>query len=749
MKQFLLIFSWLCIFLGTLEAQTNVWPVGFEQRIHVDAAGQHKYFVYVPNDEPPTGGWPIMLFLHGAGERGSDGVAEIAVGLGTALEAKPRPFVAVFPQCQERGQQYRAGWINKTKDAQRALEILADVERSENVNSHKRILCGWSMGGYGAWSNAAAQPEMWSAVLAISGGLIEPVDLKQLATSNVPLWAIHGADDAIVPATETQRACRKLREQSGRVRETIVKGTGHDVWRYVFAEEKVFQWLMDPTPDAVPEVSTSITPLPSKSRFYVKNYSQKVHVPHALGMRLGNQVLGELAGKAPSLLNDQLQGELPDINRTIGGGASTVKIQLRGLEWKCQLADCQLQAISGGRFLADFAFAPIELKIGSGQLENAENLASCSDARIVIGHQRHVHLRVEVRPKMREGRLTLDPLRTSFSIKDDNWFVDPPRDVQVQRGTLKPEHIKIGIVGGLYLQKEAITAQVLQAIPALLTQAEEFLQSRPAPALTKVIWPFPVGGPEIVVSPESVGTDRNGVSLTLGASVVRYGNQRVEIPAVGSGCEVRLQDLSHESGGEVLACLDLTNACSKVQQDHAWVNVLDIPSLVSGSEYPFSSLVAPEFVRHTFGQEQAVQAILRVLQPMSVRQTDDDQQIQLCVPEVALDYFTTDDVAGLGCRVVFSLKHDIRFQLQESGDVRVTWSDHPEIELIETRPLDGLVKLDVDQAQVLERLRACWLEWTQAQSQSFHAPEFPGTKMKLRDLHFEKHAARLRFGVSN
>ena len=507
MKQLLLIVAYLACAESLLARSTIPWPDGFEQRIHVDDSGEHKYFVYVPEGEPPTGGWPVILFLHGAGERGSDGVSQIAVGLGTALEQRERPFVAVFPQCQERGQRYRAGWLSETRDARRAMEILADVENTVSINSDKRILCGWSMGGYGAWSIAAAQPQRWSAVLAISGGMIEPDKLVSLAKSQVPVWAIHGAADEIVPAAQTQEACQTLRMQSGLVAETIVEGQGHDVWRYVFAQESTYAWLMDPVFNQVPEISTEVNPLPARSKFYSEHFSHEVAVPHALGMRLGNQALQELASAVPGMLNDQLRGELPDIKRTLGEGANSVEIQLRQISWSCQLSQCELKAISGGRFLASFDFAPIELKIGTGLLENHDNRAVCKNARIVIGHRRPVTLSLELRPKMDEKRLTLIPLRKSFSISDDNWFVEPPQHIQVQRGNLNPEHLRIGVVGGLYLQKASVTEQILEAVPELLTHAEDFLQSRPAPALTRVIWPFPVGGPEIVVSPERVGTD--------------------------------------------------------------------------------------------------------------------------------------------------------------------------------------------------------------------------------------------------
>lgn len=749
MKQFGLILTWLIFSVSSACAQSDVkWPAGFQQRTHVADSGDQPYFVFVPDGEPPSGGWPVILFLHGAGERGSDNIAQIAVGLGTALEKQQRPFVAVFPQCRERGQPYRTGWLSSTKDAQRALNILAAVEQSETINSSQRILCGWSMGGYGAWSIAAAKPEMWSAVLAISGGAIEPVDFSALAKAKVPFWAIHGAEDGIVPATETKDACRALRGRSGLVEETIVNNAGHDVWRYVFAEDATFKWLLDPKHHAVPEISTTITPLPRKADFYVKNFSHKVVVPDALGVRIGNDALNELADEFPAKMDVPLQGTLPDIHRSLGQGAESVELQLEKLSWSCQLSKCDLRAISGGRFEARFYFAPIELKIGSGHLENESIEASCSNARIVIGHRRPVTLRVEVRPKMENGRLRLAPLRKSFSIPDDNWFVESPERMHIERGELKAEHLKIGIVGGLYLQKDAITAQILEAVPTFLKTAESSLQSLPAPALTRVIWPFPVGGPEIVVAPSAVKTSRTGVSVVLDANVVKYGTRQQDLRDVHEHCRLTIENLSKTSQAEVLACLDLTNACSQIQQDRAWVNVLDIPSPAKNSHPSgdsFSSLVSKDFVESAFGHDHSLQAILRVLKPMSVK-AQGSHQLRFCVSEAALDFSTSGGMTTTqACRIVFSLEHDVQFELQSSGDVRVTWSDQPNIELLEVRPLGDAQVLEVNSELVIEKLRECWQAWTQAQNRSFQSPKLPATEMGLKNLQIESNAIRLNF----
>ena len=193
-SMFLLGASLLPSFRGDLSAQDLAaserslnLPAGFELRTFSDEQGDHEYLVFTPvnaDDKPPAG---IMLFLHGAGERGNTGLLPLATSISVMLENQPRfPFVVVIPQCEDLEGRIRTGWLADNSEADRALAILESTESDWRNRWHgdppRRVLVGWSMGGYGAWSLAAADPERWSAVLAISGGeTASQLDLTNLA----------------------------------------------------------------------------------------------------------------------------------------------------------------------------------------------------------------------------------------------------------------------------------------------------------------------------------------------------------------------------------------------------------------------------------------------------------------------------------------------------------------------------------------------------------------------------------------
>lgn len=176
-------------------------PTGFVNRVFHDDAGDHKYVVFVPKAYTPTKNWPVILFLHGAGERGTDGLLQTTVGLGpyVAKQADTFPFLVVFPQCEDTRGRILTRWRPEEADGQRALKILEDVEKQYKVDPGHRSLVGWSMGGYGAFALGAADPGRWNAVVALSGGG-EAADAAKL--KDTPVWVFHGAKDIAVKVEE-------------------------------------------------------------------------------------------------------------------------------------------------------------------------------------------------------------------------------------------------------------------------------------------------------------------------------------------------------------------------------------------------------------------------------------------------------------------------------------------------------------------------------------------------------------------
>jgi poly(3-hydroxybutyrate) depolymerase len=181
---------WGFVAITLLSGFVETLRADFVERVIKDESGEHRYTVFLPEDYSADKKWPVILYLHGAGERGNDEKRQLTIGLAPAIEKRKAtfPFIAIFPQCEDTSARYLAGWLADSPDAQRALKILDEVERDFSIDTSRRILTGWSMGGFGTWSIAAATPSKWQAILPLAGG---GADLAEKLV-HLPIWAFHG-----------------------------------------------------------------------------------------------------------------------------------------------------------------------------------------------------------------------------------------------------------------------------------------------------------------------------------------------------------------------------------------------------------------------------------------------------------------------------------------------------------------------------------------------------------------------------
>lgn len=210
-------------------------PTGFINRfIEVDGR-ERAYVVYVPRQYDPEKAWPLVVFLHGAGERGSDGLAQTEVGIGRAIRKHPAwfPCLVLMPQCPER-----MWWDGAKKDVERMLE---KTLREYNIDRSRMYLTGLSMGGYAVWVYGAEKADRFAALMPICGGGREK-DAPALA--RVPIWAFHGADDEVVAPDESRRMVEAVRKAGGDVRYTEFEDTGHNAWDKAYGDEKHIKWLL-------------------------------------------------------------------------------------------------------------------------------------------------------------------------------------------------------------------------------------------------------------------------------------------------------------------------------------------------------------------------------------------------------------------------------------------------------------------------------------------------------------------------
>jgi poly(3-hydroxybutyrate) depolymerase len=212
---------------------------GFRLRTVKAGASERPYSVFLPKGYDGSTRFPVVLFLHGSGERGDDGIRSAQVGLGAIIAGRPDdfPVIAVFPQAQKT-------WGADSEDARAALAALDDVMATYRVDPDRVVLTGLSMGGRGAWELAAAHPDRFSAVVPICG-VGRPEDVKLL--KDLPVWTFVGDADRDATVRNTREMAAALRDAGARPRSTEYRGVGHNSWDRAYSEADLLPWMLRQT----------------------------------------------------------------------------------------------------------------------------------------------------------------------------------------------------------------------------------------------------------------------------------------------------------------------------------------------------------------------------------------------------------------------------------------------------------------------------------------------------------------------
>jgi len=235
---------------------------GFLDRaVTVKGTGYH-YQVYVPADFSKSKSWPVILFLHGAGERGSDGLLQTDVGIAHAIRVHSSnfPFVVVIPQCT-----VGKVWGEPDMQAQALAALQASIKEFHG-DRNRIYLTGLSMGGFGTWELAARNPGRFAALVPICSGVRPQKDWPQLRVTLVddpkitdpyaeiarligstPVWIFHGDADPAVPVTESRNMAEALKAANAKFKYTEYPGVGHNSWDQAYAEPDLVPWLLAQT----------------------------------------------------------------------------------------------------------------------------------------------------------------------------------------------------------------------------------------------------------------------------------------------------------------------------------------------------------------------------------------------------------------------------------------------------------------------------------------------------------------------
>lgn len=227
----------------------------FVKRTVVVEGEPRTYQVFVPAQRSSGKPLPVVLFLHGSGERGSDGENQTNAGLGPYVRARASDFPAlvVFPQVPDNGE-----WMGNNVDM--ALAALDAAAKEFNGDPKRTYLTGLSMGGYGTWETAISAPTRFAALVPICGALLAPRGGRELyvtevagaadpyaavaaRTKHLPIWIFHGAKDDVVPPDDDRKIFAALQAAGANVQYTEFPDANHNSWDATYQLDAMWAWL--------------------------------------------------------------------------------------------------------------------------------------------------------------------------------------------------------------------------------------------------------------------------------------------------------------------------------------------------------------------------------------------------------------------------------------------------------------------------------------------------------------------------
>ena len=196
-----------------------------------------KYHIYFPNNYHDSDAkFPLVLFLHGAGERGDDLRLVEKHGIPKMINNGINfPFITVAPQCPKF--QYWSEPVN----VKTLLLLVEEIIKKNKVDIERIYATGLSMGGYGTLAIAKERPDLFSAIIPVCGGL-DTTDIERL--KDIPIWLFHGAEDKVVPVENSELIYDLLKPINPEIKITIYKGINHNSWEMTYNNQNIYEWML-------------------------------------------------------------------------------------------------------------------------------------------------------------------------------------------------------------------------------------------------------------------------------------------------------------------------------------------------------------------------------------------------------------------------------------------------------------------------------------------------------------------------
>lgn len=223
----------------------------FEARTFKGESGELKYRLLKPKDYDANKQYPLVVFFHGAGERGSDNAKQLVHGMGNFASDEIRakyPAFVIAPQCPEGKQWVNVPWSHDKhtmpKDASEPMQLTIDLigalQKEFSIDKSRLYVTGLSMGGFGTWDIIQREPTMFAAAAPICGG--GDVDGAKTIVK-LPIWAFHGDQDTAVKTQRSRDMIAALKAAGGEPKYTEYPNTGHNSWSATYSDPKFYEWL--------------------------------------------------------------------------------------------------------------------------------------------------------------------------------------------------------------------------------------------------------------------------------------------------------------------------------------------------------------------------------------------------------------------------------------------------------------------------------------------------------------------------
>ena len=245
----------LIIFTGiifAIEASPEALAL-FDAKLYVNTHDDTLlYRMLSPQTIKANKKYPLVLFLHGVGERGNDNERQLIWGAGafiTEKNLKKYPCYVIAPQCPEDKRWLEKKWDvphhempeNPSETMALTMELLDEMQKIYPIDGKRIYVTGLSMGGFGTWDIISRMPETFAAAAPVCGGGDEHQAGK---LARMPIWVFHGEDDTVVPVERSQNMVNAIREAgSKKIKYTEYEGVGHGSWKPAYADPKLLRWM--------------------------------------------------------------------------------------------------------------------------------------------------------------------------------------------------------------------------------------------------------------------------------------------------------------------------------------------------------------------------------------------------------------------------------------------------------------------------------------------------------------------------